>query len=208
MRKKNTGYILLILLVVAGFAGTFKTNTLTKQERKFAVNYLKDTRNDLIKSVKGLSEAQLNYKPAEDRWSIKECVQHLALTENALRQMIDGSLKQPANPEKRTDIKVTDDQLIKMVTDRSTKVKTGEPLYPQNSKWKTTDEALEEIKDKRGDLLHYVRTTTEDMRNHVVEGLPFGSADTYQLVLMVAAHTNRHTQQLNEVKTDPGFPKN
>lgn len=207
MRKRNTGYILLVLLAIAGLAGTLKTNTLSKEERKFAQNYLKDTRADLAKSIKGLSDAQLNYKPAEDRWSVKEVVQHLAIAENGLWHMAEESLKHPATPEKRSEIKVTDEAFIKMVTDRTNKIKTAEPLYPQNASWKTAETAMDEIKTKRNNLIQYVKTTTEDLRNHMVE-LPFGMVDTYQVILMVAAHTNRHMQQINEVKADPGFPKN
>jgi hypothetical protein len=52
-----------------------------------------------------------------------------------------------------------------------------------------------------------VQGTDEDLRMHVGK-MPFGKIDAYQMVLMIAAHTNRHTQQLNEVKADPNFPKN
>jgi len=44
------------------------------------------------------------------------------------------------------------------------------------------------------------------MRNHVAQ-TPVGMLDSYQLVLMIGAHSNRHTQQISEVMADPGFPK-
>jgi hypothetical protein len=31
--------------------------------------------------------------------------------------------------------------------------------------------------------------------------------DAYEWVLCIAAHSERHTQQINEVKSDPNFPK-
>jgi hypothetical protein len=34
----------------------------------------------------------------------------------------------------------------------------------------------------------------------------FGTLDLYQWVLLVAGHTARHTQQIEEVKRSPGFP--
>jgi hypothetical protein len=34
----------------------------------------------------------------------------------------------------------------------------------------------------------------------------FGPLDGYDWILAVAAHTARHTQQILEVKADPGFP--
>jgi hypothetical protein len=37
--------------------------------------------------------------------------------------------------------------------------------------------------------------------------LPFGVADTYQALLLIPAHTERHLAQINEVKASAGFPK-
>jgi hypothetical protein len=56
-------------------------------------------------------------------------------------------------------------------------------------------------------LEDFVGTTNDDLRDHVVV-LPFGSFDSYQMILFMAAHSNRHTQQIEEVKADPNFPKN
>jgi hypothetical protein len=56
-------------------------------------------------------------------------------------------------------------------------------------------------------LIQYVKTTDADMRNHVVT-FPPGSFDSYQMILFIASHSNRHTQQIEEVKADPNFPKN
>lgn len=32
--------------------------------------------------------------------------------------------------------------------------------------------------------------------------------DAYEYVLLIAAHSERHSKQINEVKGDPNFPKN
>jgi hypothetical protein len=206
MRKSKYGYMLLALLVVTGFAGTITSTSISSKERKLVVNLMKDTKGDVIKSVKGLSQSQLEFKAAPDKWSIKECVYHIALAENNLWQTLETGLKQPANPEKRSEIKITDQQLIKMMEDRSFKVKTSESFEPRNATWKNLDEAIESFKGTRANHVKYLKNTTEDLRNHVIQ-MPFGSLDCYQLCLMIAAHSNRHTQQLNEVKTDVNFPK-
>jgi len=206
MRKSRYGYLLLALLVTTGLAGTITSTSINNKERKYAAGLMKDTKGDLIKSVKGLSETQLNFKAAPDKWSVKECIFHIALAEKNLWDMVENSMKQPANPEKRAEIKMTDEQLVKMMEDRSFKVKTSEPFEPKNATWKTLDEAVDYFKDLRAEHIKYIKNTTEDMRNHVVK-MPFGSLDCYQICLMVASHSNRHTQQLNEVKTDANFPK-
>jgi uncharacterized damage-inducible protein DinB len=181
-------------------------NSISKKERNYATKLLKDTEKGVFEQVKGLTPAQLTFKPAPDRWSIEECVKHIAAAEEMLWQMADGTLKQPANPEKRSEIKFTDDQLVQKIEDRSNKVKTVEKLQPENIPLKNTDEALEAFKKNREKLIDYVKSTNEDLRTHVAT-MPFGSIDSYQFILFIAAHSNRHTQQIMEVKADPNFPK-
>jgi hypothetical protein len=206
MRRSKYGYLLLALLVITGLAGTITPTSLTSKERKFAANHLKDTKSDFLKSVKGLSQTQLDFKAASDKWSIKECTYHIAIAEKNLWQRLDGTMKQPANPEKRSEIKMTDDQVIKMLEDRSRKFKTSETFEPKNTPFQTLDEALESFKGLRTDHIKYMKTTTEDLRNHVAQ-FPVGWIDCYQICLFMSAHSNRHTQQIEEVKADPNFPK-
>ena len=101
MLKRTKGRLLLTLLVITGFAGTLNDTTLTKQERKFAVSQLKDTKTDLLKCIRGLSEKQLNFKPSAGRWSIKDCFNHLTLVEADFWKMLETYMNEPATPEKR-----------------------------------------------------------------------------------------------------------
>lgn len=206
MFKRTKGYLLLTLLVLTGFAGRIHSDSLTGKERKFVVNHLKESKTAFLKSVKGLSEAQLNYKPAPDKWSVKECIYHITLAENNLWTMAEAELKKPTNPEKRSEIKVDDVALVKMMTDRTSKFQAPETFKPEQAKWPSANEALVDFKEKRANLLKFAKTTTDDLRNHVRQA-PWGYMDSYQAVLMISAHTMRHTQQIEEIKAGPGFPK-
>jgi hypothetical protein len=179
---------------------------ISKKERSYATKLLKDTEKGVKDQVKGLTEVQLKFKPAADRWSIEECVKHIAKSEEMLWQMTDSIIKSAANPDKRSEIKLTDEQLIQRIEDRSTKIKTMEKLMPENIPFKDTEEALESFKKNREKLIEYVKSTNDELRNHITT-MPFGMVDSYQLILFTAAHTNRHTQQIIEVKADPNYPK-
>lgn len=206
MLKRTKGLLLLTLLVATGLAGALNTTSLSEKERKFAVNYFKETKADLQQSVKGLSEAQLNYKASEDRWSIKECFYHITMAEKNLWGMFEATMKLPATPEKRVEVKMADDDIMKLIANRSQKAVALESIQPVKASWNSLDEAMTSFKAERGDILKYTKTTTEDLRNHIFP-MPFGSIDGYQLILFIAGHSNRHTQQINEVKADPNFPK-
>jgi len=189
------------------FAFNTKPVSLTDQERKTAADLLTQTEQGVFNAVAGLSEAQLNFKPAPDKWSVLDCVKHIAVTEQSLWQMTNGAIQAQANPEKRADIKATDEQVIQMIESREHKVKTAPPMEPQNTSYKSLDEALTSFKSDRAKLIDYVKTTDADLRNHVVT-MPMASFDSYQMILFIGAHSNRHTQQIEEVKADPNFPKN
>jgi hypothetical protein len=178
----------------------------SKKERKFAVNLLKESDKALYKAIGGLTEAQLNYKPSENQWSIDGCIKHIAMSEQMLGSALDEAMKQPADSSKRANIKATDDQLIKFMGDRTNKIQTLDPLKPENIPFKTTEEAIASFRLSRDKLLQFAQSTKEDLRNHVVE-LPFGSYDAYQMMILIASHTGRHTQQIEEVKAAEGFPK-
>jgi len=206
MLQRTKGRLLLTLLVISGLAGTLKSTSISKKERKYGTTLMKDTKSDLLKSIKGLTEAELNFKAAPDKWSVKECTYHIAETENFLWSLLEETMKTPANPEKRTEIKLTDEQLVNMIEDRSKKGQAPEPLQPKNTGYKSIDEALDDFKKNRSEHIQYLKTTTEDLRNHVAK-LSFGYIDCYQLCLFIAAHSNRHTQQLKEVMASASFPK-
>jgi hypothetical protein len=205
MRRSKYGYLLLALLVITGLAGTVTSTSITFKERKFAATHLKETKVDVLKSIKGLSQAQLDFRTNPDRRSIRECVYHIVVSERTLWQLLQKTMKQPANPEKRTDIKVTDDQVISMTEDRTTKFRTSQELDPKNSTYKNLDQALESFKSIRTEHIKYMKTTTEDLRNHITR-LPVGWVDCYQICLFMSAHSNRLMQQIEELKAAPNFP--
>jgi hypothetical protein len=95
---------------------------------------------------------------------------------------------------------------MKNVEDRTNKVKTAPPMEPQNTSFKSAEDAIHSFKENRAKLINYIKSCKDDLRNHVAI-LPFGSFDSYQMVLFIGAHSNRHLQQINEVKATAGFPK-
>jgi hypothetical protein len=185
---------------------TNSDTSLTKAERKFALAKLKETKKHLHDAVKGLSAAQLNFKANAEAWSIAECTEHIALSENALFGMFEEVLKTTPDPLKRSEVKMTDDQVWNMITDRTAKFKTQEQFKP-GGKFGSHEATLKEFADKRDSHIKYIKSTKEDLRNRYQQ-LPFGTIDAYQVILFIAAHNERHIRQIEEVKSNPGFPKN
>jgi hypothetical protein len=198
----------LVLLFTVFFALSFTTSDtgVSKKEKKSAAKFLKETEKGVLDAVKGLSMAQLQFKAAPDRWSVEDCMKHIAQSEMAIWQMTKGAIDAAATPEKRSEIKMSDEDVKMNIQDRTTKIKTFPPLEPQNTAFKSMDEAVNSFKENRAKLVDYIKSTDDDLRNHMAT-LPFGSLDCYQMVLFVGAHSARHMKQIEEVKADPNFPK-
>ncbi len=199
---------LILLIVPILIVGNLYAQDLqlSKSEKKMISKLMNSTVKSLSKSVKGLSDAQMNFKASPEKWSIKECVYHLALSEDNLWGWMNGVLAAPANPELREKIKVTDEQLMAGVESRANKVKTGEPFEPKNAKWNSLADALSYLKDKRAEHAKFMKSTSIDMRSHVAAQGPAGPMDAYQIVLLLAQHTKRHQAQIEEVKMEAGYP--
>jgi hypothetical protein len=197
--------LLLIICLPVIFSFVAPDIELTKKEREDAVSYFKETQKALTDQLKGMSENQLKWKPADSVWSITDCIEHLALSEKNLFDWAMSTLKADANPLRRAELKNTDESIKKMITDRSFRVKTREGFIP-TGQFGDAKQTMKVFDERREALIKYVKETKDDLRNHFAE-TPFGLADTYQVLLFLSAHTKRHTLQIEELKSNSGFPK-
>lgn len=197
----RSSLILLGTLCLAATTG----KDVTPAERDHALRYLTDTRNNLAEAVKGLSEAQWKFKAGPDRWSVAEVVEHLALTEELIVQGVLGRLASEPAPSSEHDAKQVAAMILTKVPDRSVKAQAPPELVP-TGRWSPT-QALDHFLTGREQTIAILKST-RDLRAHAVNHPAFGSLDGYEWVLTEAAHTERHTRQILEVKADPNFRKN
>ena len=121
----------LMLLAVALLLTPMVDQTLSPAERDHAVAELESSRKAFLEATSGLSEAQWNFKPAPDRWSIAECAEHIGVTESFILNLItEQALKGPAEPEKRTEVQGKDTSIMVTALDRSAKFKAPESIQP------------------------------------------------------------------------------
>jgi hypothetical protein len=84
-------------------------------------------------------------------------------------------------------------------------VQAPEPLQP-NNRFGSPKDSLKHFRDSRAQTIAYLKKT-KDLRQHAMDSQLGKTFDGYQWILFLAAHSERHTRQLNEVKADPNFPK-
>lgn len=204
---KNCFRLLLLAVAVLQAAAFARADTLSKEERDRAISYLQETRDEFIKDINSLSDAQWAFKPSPERWSIAECAEHIAVAEDTVWQVVqDQVLKSPAAPESKPEVAGKDEIIQKMVPDRSKKVQAPERLQP-TGRWATRAELIKHFTERRAEEIAYLRETQDDLRSHFAEHPFMKLLDGYQWLLLNGAHSKRHTAQIEEVKTDANYPK-
>ena len=82
---------------------------MTPAERERAAAYLAETRENLVCSTRNLWRAQLQFKPAPDRWSLAECLEHIVAVEGLILSNIEKTLQQaPASSR----LAIIDDEIL------------------------------------------------------------------------------------------------
>jgi DinB superfamily len=201
---RRIGSVMLTAALALGSAAAVRGQDVTQADKDRAVQYLETTKKGVLDATKGLSQAQWNFKAAPDRWSIAQVMEHIAAAEDFIRGMdAEKVMMGPAGDTTR-DLKQTDDKVLAMVPDRTTKFQAPEPLRPTN-RFGSPEGSIKHFVESRATTEEFVKTTP-GLRAHV-EDSPMGKLDGYEFVLLIAAHSERHTKQINEVKADPNFPK-
>ena len=174
----------------------------TQEERDHAVKYLDEIRAKVMEATKGLSVAQLNFKPSPDRWSVAEVAEHIAAAEDMLYGTIqDQVMKAPAGE----DVKAINEFVLAAIPDRTDKAQAPEPLKPTN-RFASLEGTLKHFNKSRDKTVGFVKTG-QGLRDHAVDS-PLGKKlDAYEWVFFIAAHSERHSKQILEVKADPKLPK-
>ena len=197
--------LLILLLVVSCAVASACAQSLTQADRDRALKYLESTKQGVISATAGLSEAQWNFKPAPDRWSVAEVTEHIAAAEDYLRGLItEKVMAAPPRPEGE-DVAAIDEMVLARIPDRTTKAQAPEPLKPTN-RFGSPEGSLKHFAESRAQTEDFLRSH-DDLRAHAIDSPLDKKLDAYQWVLFVAAHSDRHTKQINEVKADPNFPK-
>ena len=192
------------LVLIATGAGA-KAQSLSQADLDRGLQYLETTKKNIVDATRGLSEAQWNFKPSVFKWSVAQVMEHIAASEDLLRQMAEGQIKQQSPSVPDRDLKKTDDKVLEVIPDRSKKFQAPEQLRPRNQ-FGSPEAALKHFLESRAKTVELLKTTP-DLRAHVADSGLLGKIDAYERILFIAAHSERHTKQLLEVKADPKFPK-
>jgi hypothetical protein len=198
----------LVLLVVVSPAFTADDPRITAEERARLLAYLRDSEAQFVALLDGVSDAQWEWSPSPDRWSVAQVARHILISENYLFEQAMLAMKNPADPAWAEKTAAKTPLLERVLPDRSRKVQAPEPLNPLGAGPMTRAQVLAEFTAQRARTRQFAETTQLPLREHLTRGLfpVFDPLNAYQFLLYIPLHNIRHNQQIVEVKTSTGYP--
>lgn len=188
MRKYS---LLPLALVFSLVQMSAQSGKISKEDRSFLVDYLEVTQQDLLHTLNDLSEAEWLAKPADGGWSPAECMEHIVQAEKAVFMQVKKALREPGGSD---DLSARDGWLMCKITDRGNKVNT--PL-PPSGKEQSKTKLIAAFNASRKEIFSFLGDKKLPLRSHYGKS-PYGKADAYQLLLVIAGHSMRHTNQILE----------
>ena len=155
---------------------------------------LQKSSQDLHAAVEGIAEAQAGTRPAEGRWSVLECLEHVATVERRFLGRLEsaGQLQSPIDPQREPSV-------LAMVTDRSQRRQAPEMVQPSGN-FATLAEALADFDATRANVIRFAETRHAELRTLGSEHPLFGRVTGYELILIIAGHACRHAAQIREAR--------
>jgi uncharacterized damage-inducible protein DinB len=163
-----------------------------------------NTRARLTETVSGLSEAELNFRPAETAWSAAQLVEHLAKTEASLVPLVfrllknaeadgkpsDGTFDPPlslvAEHAMVKDVKLQAPQMIRPVEDSESRV----PLAESLAKLAETRETIRSLRP---------RVEAVDSGKTAFPHPFIGKMNLCQWLAFIGLHEARHLAQIEKI---------
>jgi len=163
--------------------------------------------------VTGLSHAQLNWKPAPDKWSIAQCLDHLAIASQGFDGYFSDALargrkKWPVSTGPAYRPSFMGGWLIKYVSPEAVK-KLKAPKIFRPAESSNLDEPLETFLKQQGRFIKFVRETNgidynkTKLRSPVTPLMRYSLADAFVITVV---HGQRHLAQARRVRETSGFP--
>jgi hypothetical protein len=179
---------------------------MTSAERTKILDWLEDSRKQFLASI-DVNDAQWKWKPAPDRWSVGEVVEHIVLAEAAQFAKVKAALAAPPVPDWEVKTKGKTEMIEMVMAPRLGKAQSPEPLVPTGGM--TRAQAKERFESQRVEILKFTRENNDALKEHLAEHpMPvFNPLNAYQWLIYVPLHNLRHEKQIAEVKATAGYPK-
>ena len=174
-------------------------------DRKYLLDNLIRSRDELIAETKGLTQEQLLFKESPDRWSINEIVEHIAIWELLLEYRISRQIGGGPQPDMAKNA-ISDSESFEFIMEEKKHISTDytQPFtYTLPRGESTLESNLSWILRMRTEAINHVAKTDDDLRLYYVSD---SRSNAHQVYITLFGHTDRHIRQIRKVKQHSGYP--
>ena len=163
--------------------------------------YLDRSAATLHAAIATVPASQQDQRPADDRWSVREVVEHLALVEAGItksyRRWLDAARAEGIPVEDQTSPLLAQMRMERVV-DRSRRIEA--PPFAVPTHGLTLTEALARIASTRAELAALARSADGLALGVITHPHPaLGPLTMYEWLAFTAAHMERHAAQITEI---------
>ena len=171
--------------------------------------------NDIARAVtRDLNEAQLNWKPSAEQWSIAQCLEHLALATNEFDKYFQVALAQARTKPALNTAPVYKPTLmggwLVKAVDPATVRKLRAPKVFRPAAGSNIPQSLDLFLDAHTKFIEFVKRCTgvdynrARLRSPVTPLIRYSLADAFVITVL---HGQRHLAQARRVREMPEFPR-
>ncbi len=157
-----------------------------------------ETRAKIYRLVEGLSDEQARTRPSPDVWAATEIIEHLALIEGRLLQMMSMMITKAESAgagKKDTPVEIEPFTLDEFI-ERSRDEKYTAPEYVRPSGEVSLADALTKLRRSREELHNLrPRIETTDLSTLTYPHPAFGPLNFYRWLAFIGVHEERHLRQ-------------
>jgi hypothetical protein len=170
---------------------------MTPEKKIQILHMLEGSREEVMAAAKDAPEEHANRKLDAGRWSVLECLEHIATVEARLLGRLESAKLMDTG---QVDID-KETKLAALVTNRSVRAQAPEPAVPKG-RFISVREALDDFNTQRARTIRFVEERSGDLYRLTTEHARFGALNGTEMILIIAGHGRRHAEQIREITAE------
>ena len=179
----------------SGMLNSLPMTAITPPDRQQLLDVLTASGDRFRAATLTLTDTQWNHRPAPGKWSAADLAEHLALSEEVMPRLARKALSEPGPRRDEAQVREQDAEIVASMQDDAWHGSAVAALQPRRS-FSTGAAAGAAFLERRARTVEYVRTTNDPLREHTFPHPAYGPLDSYQWLLMLAHHSDRHVRQI------------
>jgi uncharacterized damage-inducible protein DinB len=158
-------------------------------------------------AVSNLTEAQANFRPAEDQWTIAEIAEHVGIIDGNVLRLAHKALKEAESAPKppKADLNLGHTSLDENGNHHPGPFPAPERVRPQGGV-RIEDSLAKMQAALTGFAEIQSRLEAVDLSEQTFPHPFIGPIDVYKWIILLGEHEDRHRGQIERLKATAGFP--